>query len=139
MIYHIRSKYTAVGKSVLLHAVKQSESIIDFALGRKEIVMFFYLYAIIECLAFFLDSNIIPTANATYPVSMASVLSRTTLINARVVAVVVRGIIHRLGSRRLLLSPDQWFRWLPVRRGWHTVIVMGAAAFFPHLRDKRAH
>jgi hypothetical protein len=38
-------------------------------LGRKEIVMFFYLYAIIELIAFFLDSNIIPTANSSYPVS----------------------------------------------------------------------
>ncbi|ETW87721.1 hypothetical protein HETIRDRAFT_407264 [Heterobasidion irregulare TC 32-1] len=47
MIYHIRSKYTAV--------------------GRKEIVMFFYLYAVIELLAIFLDSNIIPTANVSYP------------------------------------------------------------------------
>ncbi|TFY68020.1 hypothetical protein EVG20_g3713 [Dentipellis fragilis] len=47
MIYHIRSKYTAV--------------------GRKEIVMFFYLYAVIELLALFLDSNIIPTANKVYP------------------------------------------------------------------------
>jgi hypothetical protein len=44
---------------------------IGFALGRKEIVMFFYLYAIIELLAFFLDSNIIPTANGSYPVSLA--------------------------------------------------------------------
>jgi hypothetical protein len=34
--------------------------------------MFFYLYAIIELLAFFLDSNIIPTANASYPVSFWS-------------------------------------------------------------------
>ncbi|KDQ49590.1 hypothetical protein JAAARDRAFT_42761 [Jaapia argillacea MUCL 33604] len=47
MIFHIRSKYTAV--------------------GRKEIVMFFYLYIVIELLAIFLDSNIIPTANAAYP------------------------------------------------------------------------
>jgi len=47
MIYHIRSKYTAV--------------------GRKEIVMFFWLYAIIELLAMFLDSGIIPTANDVYP------------------------------------------------------------------------
>jgi len=46
MIYHIRSKYTAV--------------------GRKEIVTFFYLYAVIELLAIFLDSNIIPTANPAY-------------------------------------------------------------------------
>jgi len=47
MIYHIRSKYTAV--------------------GRKEIVMFFWMYAIIQILAFFLDSGVIPTANASYP------------------------------------------------------------------------
>ena len=31
--------------------------------------MFFYLYAIIELLAIFLDSNVIPTANVSYPVS----------------------------------------------------------------------
>ena len=30
--------------------------------------MFFWLYAIIELLAIFLDSNIIPTANDVYPV-----------------------------------------------------------------------
>ncbi|KAK7688016.1 Chitin synthase, class 7 [Cerrena zonata] len=47
MIFHIRSKYTAV--------------------GRKEIIMFFYLYALIELLAIFLDSGIIPTANVSYP------------------------------------------------------------------------
>ncbi|TFY78979.1 hypothetical protein EWM64_g5033 [Hericium alpestre] len=47
MIYHIRGKYTAV--------------------GRKEIVLFFYLYALIELLAMFLDSNIIPTAHKVYP------------------------------------------------------------------------
>ena len=47
MILHIRSKYTAV--------------------GRKEIVMFFYLYAFISLLAMFLDSGVIPTDNVTYP------------------------------------------------------------------------
>jgi len=31
--------------------------------------MFFWLYAIIELLAIFLDSGIIPTANSSYPVS----------------------------------------------------------------------
>jgi hypothetical protein len=36
--------------------------------------MFFYLYAIIELIAFFLDSNIIPTANSSYPVSPETVL-----------------------------------------------------------------
>ena len=34
--------------------------------------MFFYLYAIIELLAIFLDSGIIPTANVSYPVSPTS-------------------------------------------------------------------
>jgi len=47
MILHIRSKYTAV--------------------GRKEIVTFFYLYFIVELLAIFLDTEIIPTANNAYP------------------------------------------------------------------------
>jgi len=47
MIYHVRSKYTAV--------------------GRKEIVLFFYMFAFIELLAMFLDSGIIPTASAPYP------------------------------------------------------------------------
>ncbi|KAJ7719933.1 chitin synthase III catalytic subunit-domain-containing protein [Mycena metata] len=46
MILHIRSKYTAV--------------------GRKEIVTFFWLYALIELLAIFLDSGIIPTSNSVY-------------------------------------------------------------------------
>jgi hypothetical protein len=41
--------------------------------------MFFYLYAIIELIAFFLDSNIIPTSNTSYPVSAETVPFRTTL------------------------------------------------------------
>ncbi|KAI3611904.1 chitin synthase export chaperone [Moniliophthora roreri] len=51
MIYHIRSKYTAV--------------------GRKEIVTFFWLYMAIQLLAIFLDSGIIPTANNVYPIFAA--------------------------------------------------------------------
>lgn len=37
--------------------------------GRKEIVMFFWMYMVIELLAMFLDSGIIPTANVSYMVS----------------------------------------------------------------------
>ena len=48
------------------------QRVINYSSGRKEIVMFFYLYAIIELLAFLLDSNLIPTANVTYPVSICS-------------------------------------------------------------------
>ena len=36
--------------------------------GRKEILTFFYLYALIELLAIFLDTNIIPSANEAYVV-----------------------------------------------------------------------
>jgi len=82
MIYHIRSKYTAVGKlaSFLVKALfGVDHCCFWFGLGRKEIVMFFYLYAIIELIAFFLDSNIIPTANSSYPVSAETVPFRTAL------------------------------------------------------------
>jgi len=51
MVLHIRSKYTAV--------------------GRKEILLFFYLYAGIEVLAAFLDSGIIPTSSTAYPYFVA--------------------------------------------------------------------
>ena len=37
--------------------------------GRKEILLFFYIYFVLSLLAIFLDSAIIPTANAVYPVS----------------------------------------------------------------------
>lgn len=51
MVYHIRSKYTAV--------------------GRKEIVLFFYLYALSEVIAIFLDSAIIPTYSEAYVIITA--------------------------------------------------------------------
>ncbi|KAI0327288.1 hypothetical protein GY45DRAFT_1257230 [Cubamyces sp. BRFM 1775] len=70
MIFHIRSKYTAV--------------------GRKEILMFFYLYAIIELLAFFLDSGIIPTANVSYP-WFAAVY--TGLITAAYTCLLINGFV----------------------------------------------
>ncbi|TPX58752.1 hypothetical protein SpCBS45565_g07923 [Spizellomyces sp. 'palustris'] len=47
MIYHIKTKYTAV--------------------GRKEIVMFFYMYFVTIVLEFFVISGIIPTAHSSYP------------------------------------------------------------------------
>ncbi|KAH8834073.1 chitin synthase III catalytic subunit-domain-containing protein [Flagelloscypha sp. PMI_526] len=47
MIFHIRSKYTAI--------------------GRKEIVHFFWFYVLISLLAFFLDSGILPPSHVIYP------------------------------------------------------------------------
>lgn len=70
MIYHIRSKYTAV--------------------GRKEIVMFFWLYAIIELMAVFLDSGIIPTAGSAYPWFAAAY---TGLIAATYCCLLINGFV----------------------------------------------
>ncbi|KAA1121796.1 Chitin synthase, class 7 [Puccinia graminis f. sp. tritici] len=50
MILHIKSKYTAV--------------------GRKEIVHFFYFYAVVTLSSFFLDSGIIPSSSKVYPVCL---------------------------------------------------------------------
>jgi hypothetical protein len=52
MILHIRTKYTAV--------------------GRKEIVQFFYMYFVVELLGIFLDSGIIPSYSKVYAVSLGA-------------------------------------------------------------------
>lgn len=49
MIYHVKTKYTAV--------------------GRKEIAMFFQLYLVTIFLEMLLVTNIIPTASILYPVN----------------------------------------------------------------------
>ena len=52
---------------------KESENHDEMSsIGRKEIVMFFYLYAIVEALALFLDSAVIPTSSSVYPVRHGS-------------------------------------------------------------------
>ena len=71
MILHVRSKYTAVGEFVTWNRASKIIYVMDI-LGRKEIVMFFYLYAFIEFLAIFLDSGVIPTASTPYPVRRCS-------------------------------------------------------------------
>lgn len=67
MVYHIRGKYTAVGAFETLK-LKICALKSELLAGRKEILTFFYLYAIIELLAIFLDTNIIPSANEAYVV-----------------------------------------------------------------------
>ncbi|CCL98931.1 uncharacterized protein FIBRA_00938 [Fibroporia radiculosa] len=70
MIFHVRSKYTAI--------------------GRKEILMLFYLYAIIELLALFLDSGVIPIGNVSYPY-FAAVYNG--LIAAAYVCLLINGFV----------------------------------------------
>lgn len=84
--------------------------------------MFFWMYALIELLAMFLDSGVIPTSNAAYTV-------RTTPIESMGLSSDTQAVVccslHRIGGRDILLSSDQRFCWVPVCRGWHTVIFMG--------------
>ncbi|KAG0164157.1 Chitin synthase, class 7 [Apophysomyces sp. BC1034] len=70
MIYHIRSKYTAV--------------------GRKEIVMFFYLYMLSVFLEMFLITGIIPTASPVYPWFTAV---QTGLISATFWCLLLNGFV----------------------------------------------
>ncbi len=67
MIYHVRSKYTAVGSFSYALAARLCQPCLPKT-GRKEIITFFYLYAVIELLAMFLDSGVIQTASPPYPV-----------------------------------------------------------------------
>lgn len=60
MIYNIKSKYTAVGTFEALIFV-----------GRKEIVLFFYLYFIDAALDFMLVSNIISFSSPLYQVPLS--------------------------------------------------------------------
>jgi len=109
MVYHVRSKYTAV--------------------GRKEIVMFFYLYMIIELLAIFLDSGIIPTANAVYPVSPGRIGlmgdPETDAFKYRLSILVVHRGLCWIDRSLVLVHRGQRFRRIPVRRRWNTHVALG--------------
>jgi Chitin synthase export chaperone len=58
MIFHVRSKYTAV--------------------GRKEIITFFYLYMALTVISLILDSGVVPLASVVYPYFVAVQCGLTT-------------------------------------------------------------
>jgi hypothetical protein len=70
MIYHVRSKYTAVGKWLIVWI--KVVLIITSAnkIGRKEIVIFFFCYILTVFFEMLLVTDIIPSASAAYPVSL---------------------------------------------------------------------
>ncbi|PLW45925.1 hypothetical protein PCANC_11477 [Puccinia coronata f. sp. avenae] len=70
MILHIKSKYTAV--------------------GRKEIVHFFYFYAVVTLASFFLDSGIIPSSSKLYPFFAAF---ETGMLSATFWCLLVNGFV----------------------------------------------
>lgn len=57
MIFNVKSKYTAVGEC--LHVSHEQ--------GRKEIMFFFYMYALTTLVEFLVISGIIATATDLYP------------------------------------------------------------------------
>ena len=73
--------------------------------GRKEIVMFFYMYAFIELLAFFLDSGVIPSAHASYPVRGLVIFARKSTFDTE-------HDIFTSGSPQSI--PDSWQQRTPV-------------------------
>jgi hypothetical protein len=78
-------------------------------LGRKEIVMFFWLYALIELLAVFLDSGIIPTANVVYPVSVPVLVTEYLIKQLLTLSTVLLN-----NSISLRLTRDWWPQHIPV-------------------------
>lgn len=81
--------------------------------GRKEIVMFFWMYMIIELLAMFLDSGIIPTSNVSYTVSRVHSVVHSQTPTSCMSTVVCR-CVHWFGSRCVRVFAHQWIRRVPV-------------------------
>lgn len=73
--------------------------------------MFFWMYALIELLAMFLDSGVIPTSNEAYSVRFSLGFNVTWVVLRKLV--VCCGIL-RTRSCGVLLSFNQWLRRLPV-------------------------
>ena len=132
MILHIRSKYTAVGASDFMDDLAATTAHRGTCTGRKEIVMFFYMYAFLELLAFFLDSGVIPSAHVSYPVRDPVILPNETrlMLNVSSSPLVVRRSLYWTRGGDVHLSADQRFCRVPVRRGRNAFIVMGMHASY---------
>lgn len=110
MILHIRSKYTAV--------------------GRKEILIFFYCYFLVELVAIFLDSSIIPSSSPVYQVRSPFFLSpRLPLPEdpslTLLLLAVVRCHPHWLDLCDVLVLVGQRIRRFPGCRGRNTSLALG--------------
>lgn len=92
------------------------------AVGRKEILTFFYLYALVQFLALFLDSGIIPISSSTYPVRYHRSWSITYLTQ---VYIVVCDSVYSAGGRNILESPSKWVCRVSVCGRWHASFALG--------------
>lgn len=73
MIFHIKRKYTAVGRTLGARVAN-----ICSILGRKEMVIFFYLYLGCVLLELLLMSNIIPLSGKMYKYFAAAHIATIT-------------------------------------------------------------
>lgn len=93
-------------------------------LGRKEIVMFFYLYMLSVFLELLLITDIIPTSNTAYTVRRTCVLLwslRSTNDSIKVFC----SHSSRCSKRSILVSLIERLCWIPIRRRWHAHLAMG--------------
>lgn len=114
MLFHVSSKYTAI--------------------GRKEIVMFFYIYMFCSLLAFFLDSTVIPTSHEVYAVSvferrnrrlgMRGVVSRHHGL-VKLMMIVVRCRVCWISRSVILVHCYERSRRFPSVGRWHAKELMG--------------
>jgi hypothetical protein len=100
MIYHIKIKYTAV--------------------GRKEMLLFFYLYGSVVLLEFFLLSGLIPFATVSYKV------------NVKFLLVGIFSFLYWHGHGNDLVFIFEWIYWISMGRRWNFYVVMGT--FFSLMR-----
>ena len=75
--------------------------------------MFFYLYALIELLAIFLDSGVIPTASSVYPVRKSKLAPQFVISSYS--PTVVHCCLHWPDSSNLLLFANKRICRIPVR------------------------
>lgn len=112
MVLHVRSKYTAV--------------------GRKEILVFFYLYFVVELIAIFLDSSIIPTSSSVYPVSrslLSSIKLIAGLIKEGAELTVLCGDSFGISLCGVLGFVSEWVRRIPSGRRWNFRLPLGKLPF----------
>lgn len=124
MIYHIRSKYTAVGMTTLILITTKISNVCLFT-GRKEIVMFFYMYLLTLILEMLLLTGIIPISSPVYQVSKSchGCMPRWLIMYPNII--VVYGYPTWSDHIVMVVSHVEWFCWLPIRWRWYTNVTLG--------------
>lgn len=85
--------------------------------------MFFYMYAVIELLAMFLDSGVIQTSTSAYPVS-AFISCLAYMVRIWLTPVVHRYLCWSCGGVILLLA-GQWLCGIPICGRWYSALALG--------------